>query len=265
MNLRCKRLQGPPVGLRPARAIGDRLLDEQAALGELEGDGHARGPLLGDLVAPRGEEIAPGDDGVAIECVVGELEGAAPAVVVDGAHRRLAPRAVAVPPVKQRRIDLVVAVAEDVGLDHQLVPDRALHREAPVIDLRPHAFDRNAGAGEFLETPGGRGMRFARGCRLALCAAGGGCRVRLHPAHSLPSCCPALAIGAIPMRTGERMDASAHRNWLPSPSWTPLRRAERHCPIARSHGPAHMGQATWAMTIRPQPTAIESPNLTKHR
>jgi hypothetical protein len=73
--------------------------------------------LLGDLDPPGGEQVAPGLDRVEVAGVAGEREAAGPAVVVDEAHRRLAPLLVLLRPVADDRAQLVVAVDEDVGLD----------------------------------------------------------------------------------------------------------------------------------------------------
>jgi hypothetical protein len=73
-------------------------------------------------------ESAPGDD-----------EGGAPAVIADEFERCIAPATLALVTPEQSAGDRFVAVAEDVGLDHEDLADGALDRKTSAIELRTHA------------------------------------------------------------------------------------------------------------------------------
>ena len=116
---------------RPASALlgpGQRRLHEQAALLDLDRHGHAGLALALQPLAPRPERVAPRLDRVGVPAVAEQLDVPRPAVVVDRAHRRLAPLALVVGADEERRVEQVVAVGEDVRGDEQLVADDALDR-----------------------------------------------------------------------------------------------------------------------------------------
>ena len=69
---------------------------------------------------------------------------ARPAIVVDRAHRRIAPGGLVVGAQQERRVEQVVPVGEDVGGHHQLIADDALDRVAPAVQLRRDALDHDA-------------------------------------------------------------------------------------------------------------------------
>ncbi len=132
------------------RALGllMRLLDQLAALDQLERDVEAGVVLLLHLVAPAREQVAPSLDRVEVAGVAGDRKLAGPAVVVDQRHGRLAPALLVLRAVLDRRGDLVVAVAEDVGLDRDDVAHHALDRMAAAVELGRHALDHHARGGE---------------------------------------------------------------------------------------------------------------------
>ncbi len=133
-----------PVAVVRAFAAGERAFDELAALGKLQRDRHARSVFLRDFVAPACKEVAPGDQGVAVARVRIDDAASPPAVIVEECHRRFAPSLFVASPDEQSGVDLVVAVTEDVGLDHKGVADRRLCRKAAAIDLRRDRLDRHA-------------------------------------------------------------------------------------------------------------------------
>jgi hypothetical protein len=65
-------------------------------------------------------------------------------VVVAEFHPDALPLAVFFKLIKQLRHDRVVAVGEDIGLDHDLFADGALDEVAPAVDLRPDRLDDGA-------------------------------------------------------------------------------------------------------------------------
>ena len=140
-----ERLQRVLVG---ALRLGQRLLDQHPAFDQLEADVQAGVVLLHDLAAPALEQIAPRLDGVEIAAVAMHREPAGPAVVVDRRQRRLAPVGLVLGAVLDRGGDLVMAVAEHVGLDLDHVADHALDRMAPAVELGIEMLDHDPGAGE---------------------------------------------------------------------------------------------------------------------
>ena len=100
-----------------------------------------------DLVVPGGEVVGEGADLEGPDAFAVGDEGAGPAVAVDLAvgplHRGLGPVAVR-RPVAKHRPDRVVAVAEDLGRGLDRLADRALHVEAPTVDLRSDVEDADA-------------------------------------------------------------------------------------------------------------------------
>jgi hypothetical protein len=65
-------------------------------------------------------------------------------IVVAVLHGDFFPLAVFFGLVQQLRDDRVVAVREDIGLDHDLVAEGALDGVAPAVDLRPDRLDDGA-------------------------------------------------------------------------------------------------------------------------
>src|SRR3546814_12863473 len=89
-------------------------------------------------------EVAQGDNGELVRRLPLNGEFAAPAVVVVKAQGRLAPLPFAGDTVEQGSVDLLVAVAEDVGLHLQAAAHHRLGREASAVDLRRDRLDRHA-------------------------------------------------------------------------------------------------------------------------
>jgi hypothetical protein len=111
------------------------ILDETAALDQLEFHVLPGVYLLADLRPPRAELVRPGLDGVLVAGVLREREAARPAVVFVHAHRRLAPARRALLPVLQHGGELVVPLFEEVGPDLEAVADLPLHRVASAVQL----------------------------------------------------------------------------------------------------------------------------------
>ena len=183
-------LQQPPVVVLERRQLLDQpaerplvgalgllvgALDQRPALAQLEADVEPGVVLLHDLAAPALEQIAPRLDGVEVTGVALERKPPAPAVVVEERHRRLAPLGLVLRAVLDRRRDLVVTVAEDVGLDLDHVAHHPLDRMAATVELRLDALDHDAVGGELQKAllarlRGGLGeprRHLARGQRLA--------------------------------------------------------------------------------------------------
>src|SRR5690606_26424448 len=139
-------------GAGVARALPrGRLGDEMHALLDFTRYALARFGLPADLVAPGGEEVAPGDNGELVGGLAIDGKLAAPAAIVVKVQRRFAPCAVADGAVQHRSGRLVVAVAEDVGLDAHTAADHGLGREAAAVDFRGDGLDGDAGVGQFVQ------------------------------------------------------------------------------------------------------------------
>ncbi len=118
-----------------------RLAHQREALGEIGRDVLMRSPLAMHAVAPRGEEIGPGLDRVAIAPVLRQLERAGPAVIVVKPHRRRMPMRRTFGLIEDGGAEHVVSVAEDIGPDRKLIADDALDRIAAAIELGIKALD----------------------------------------------------------------------------------------------------------------------------
>jgi hypothetical protein len=59
-------------------------------------------------------------------------------------HRRFAPILLGLEAKAERRIDLIVTVAENVCFHHEEIADRSLYCESAAVDLRSYTFDRYA-------------------------------------------------------------------------------------------------------------------------
>ena len=134
---RGERLPHEPGVVRRLRLLGpeQRALDQDPALLELVRHRDRCVELLAQPVAPRAERIPPRLDGVDVAAVAEQLHVARPAIVVDRAHRRIAPGGLVVGAEQQHRVEQVVPVGEDVGGHHQLIADDALDRVAPAVQL----------------------------------------------------------------------------------------------------------------------------------
>jgi len=97
-----------------------------------------------EIVPPRQEMVDPGGHRVAVAPRFGDRERAAPAVVAQRRHRRLAPLDLVVAAPAQAAGEHVVTVGEAVGLDVDLVADDALDRKASAVDRRRDALDDGA-------------------------------------------------------------------------------------------------------------------------
>ena len=129
-----------------ARALGLRALEQHDALGQLAGEILLRDRDLAlDLVAPGGEEVDPGLDRELPGALDLDREAPLPAdavvVGVDRVQLGLAPAARAGGLVGDDRAQLLVAVAEDVGLDLDEVADGALGGVAPGVHRRLRVLD----------------------------------------------------------------------------------------------------------------------------
>src|SRR5262249_2231688 len=96
-----------------------------------------------ELVAEGREAVGPRLDRVLPRAALRHLERAREQVVVDELERRRAPAALARPAVEDVGGEQVVAVAEHLRRDLDLLPDGVLGRMAPAVDLRPDALDAN--------------------------------------------------------------------------------------------------------------------------
>ena len=95
-----------------------------------------------DVVMPRAERVGPALRACTRSaCCARATNVAAPAVVVDELHRRLAPRVAPRSRYFEHGRERVVALAEDVGLDLEALADDAFDRVAPAVDLGPHRLD----------------------------------------------------------------------------------------------------------------------------
>ena len=76
----------------------------------------------------------------------GRGEGAPPAIVAQERHRCDVPLARVAEAIEQAAVELVVAIAHDVGLDDHLVAGEPLGGEAAAIHVGAHPFDSDAPA-----------------------------------------------------------------------------------------------------------------------
>src|SRR5206468_3429381 len=98
--------------------------------------------LLPQLGAPRTERVRPSFDGEFPKTDPIYRERAEPAIAVEVKQKRhRGPTGVARPLINRSRGEQIVTFLEDVGADPDRVADDALHRVAPAIQLRSHAFD----------------------------------------------------------------------------------------------------------------------------
>jgi hypothetical protein len=105
-----------------------------------------------EIAEPRGECVDAGRDKKVPEADAVGDEGRPPQVVALARHRGDSPLAGLAVPHVQAAVEFLVAVADDVGLDHHIVAADPLHREAASIHLRPHAIDHHPASeliGEF--------------------------------------------------------------------------------------------------------------------
>ena len=132
-------------------ALGARrgLLEQHDALGQLAGEVLLPGGDLAlQLVAPGGEDVAPGLDRPLPAAHHVDRELALPAhavdVRVDRPHRRLDPAAAAGAAVAHDGAEDLVAVAEDVGGHADGLADHALGGIAPGVDRGRRVLDDDA-------------------------------------------------------------------------------------------------------------------------
>src|SRR6185503_16300438 len=106
------------------------------------------GDLALELVAPGGEDVAPGLDRPLPPAYHVDRELALPAhavdVRVDRPHRRLDPAAAARPAVADHRAEDLVPVAEDVGGHAHRLANHPLHGVAPGVDRGGRVLDDDA-------------------------------------------------------------------------------------------------------------------------
>jgi hypothetical protein len=94
-----------------------------------------------ELRAPRQERVHPARDRVAVAPDARDRELAAPAVVAERQHGRLAPVGLGFVAVEQAAHDHIVAVGERVGFHRDPVADDALRRKAAAIHFGLDALD----------------------------------------------------------------------------------------------------------------------------
>ncbi len=134
----CQNLQVARVGaLRSSR----RLVNQGRADLQVDVDILPRVHAAPQVVPPGAVRIDEGFDRVAVPPRHTHRELRAPAVVAKRRHRQLVPRRVLVAAIEQTAGQLIVAVGEDVGLDHHTIAGGALDRKTPGVDLRRHPFD----------------------------------------------------------------------------------------------------------------------------
>ena len=155
--------RGPVVRRRPLVLPGLRRLDQLPALGQFQRQRQAGGVFLGDFAPPRGEEIAPRNQREAIAADRVERGDAAPAVVVDDAHRHFAPVLAIGGAHEECGGDGVMAVGEDVRLDDEGLANQSLGVEAAGIDFRGNRLDGDAIGGKGQQRLGGGRNSMNRG------------------------------------------------------------------------------------------------------
>src|SRR5262249_23046368 len=130
-GLRQHRFQDLAItALRPKR----RLLDQAPSLLEFEAQVPACIPLLDEIGAPAAKQVTPRLDRVEIVGVFRQRKAPGPAVIVEERHRRLLPPGLDTRLVLDARLQLVVAVRENVGPYVEDVTNDALHRKAAAIN-----------------------------------------------------------------------------------------------------------------------------------
>src|SRR5690606_40608590 len=102
--------------------------EDAGALLELELDVVTCGRLYLDVVAPRGEPVAPRLDDHLVPADLGGREGAGPAIVDLRPERRRTPLGLAHPAPAHPGGQQVVTVAEDVGRDRDVLAHHRLGR-----------------------------------------------------------------------------------------------------------------------------------------
>ena len=132
-------------GDRPGLKLAPQSrLDQAPALFYLERDLHAGGDLLLGVAQPAGEQVAPGHERVEVAARLPESDLSPPPVVFEEPHGHLVPGRAAARLEDEGGIDDVVAVAEDVGLDHERLTDCRFGREPATVDLGPDPLDGDA-------------------------------------------------------------------------------------------------------------------------
>src|SRR5207248_1463452 len=120
---------------------GGRGADQGGAFGELAPDVLSGVDALDEVREPRAEEIGQCLDREDVAAGPGEPERARPAVVVDEAHRALAPPLLVEAPELHECEQLVVSLAKDVGGDLHHLVDLALDGIPSTIDGRSNILD----------------------------------------------------------------------------------------------------------------------------
>ena len=90
--------------------------------------------LFPEFIAPTSKAVRPGFHGIFVHTDFVERTNAAPAIVIDKAHRRFGPTRFAECAPFQRRRHNVVTVSENVGLDREIVADDTFHGITSAID-----------------------------------------------------------------------------------------------------------------------------------
>jgi hypothetical protein len=140
-----QRRGGPPQRLDVLRQDPrQRFLDQARADDQVERDALPRFDFRCQVPTPGAEEVDPGFDRENMRRHLRNGDVRAPAVVHQRFHRHPRPSAVLRATVEHISGDGVGTICVDVRLNQRTLADHALGREAPLIDLRPHAFDDNA-------------------------------------------------------------------------------------------------------------------------
>ena len=131
---RVSRARRRALGGGGAKQAADLQLDRQIGGRLLAGVG-----LDVQNVQPGGRVIDPALERVVPDAQAIEHEGGAPAVVHHRGQAHLAPRALLLVAVEQGPAQEIVAIGDQVDLDHEALAHDALDRMGAGIDLRPHA------------------------------------------------------------------------------------------------------------------------------
>ena len=99
---------------------------------------------LSQVALPSLKTIDCADNCVCIASQLGHRKLASPAIVAKRGHIDILPRCFAFFPEQEPRDHMVVAVGEDVGLDHDHIAHHPLDRKTPRIDLGSHPLNYNS-------------------------------------------------------------------------------------------------------------------------
>ena len=133
-----------PHGVGSPRPTGRRLHQRHAAE-QLDLHRLARFEPLGQVPGPGLEPVDPGAEAVAVAGQLGHGEAGLPAIVAQGAERRLGPHRLSQEAVLEHAADGIVPVGEHVRLDQHRLPHHTLDRVAAGVNLRRDVLDHDPG------------------------------------------------------------------------------------------------------------------------